>query len=188
MVRRNPGQWQELAGDESRKAGPAELLAYALTLIECDIVARATLRALLPGGPTRKPTQETLRLRYFEGNRKTSGGNKISIKFRDALYLFHREGWVTRGERYVAIRDRAALLNYATRAVWVDPVRLLRVDNAIAQVNWQIRSRELNPAALEQAHKEIAALRKLMKGGTLGASWSGRGSVRRVGPGGSGER
>lgn len=165
---------------EGPAIGPRRLTAYALALLGLDVVNRHTVRAMLPKGVVIPSTP---------ARRRAGGGskNRTSIEFGNGLRLFEDSGWIQRGETYVLILNRRALLDYALDRFEGVPGRLLEIEGAVDVVLRRLTEDRLTPKAVEQANRELAALRRLMAPTVRGASYSGRGSVRRVGPAGSGE-
>lgn len=175
-----------------RQFGPARRTAYALAALGLDVVNRATVRALLPPGRIRPPSDAARRRNSVKRKEGHTGSpkrhNVVSTRFYDALKFFERQGWVQRGAQYVLVKDRAMLLDYALDGVREVPKALLRLDAAIEKITADLASsQDIPPAAIEQAHREIAAIRALMRSPVTGVNRSGRGAVRRVGPAGSGE-
>lgn len=169
------------------RVGPARRTAYALVALNLDVVSRATVRELLPSGTRRRFNEGHVRRQRMNRTDPGKGANRVSEAFLKALRRFEEQGWLQRGQRYLLIRDKQALLDYALDGLRSMPRQLLRLDAAIARINDELKQAELTPAAVEQAQRERHAIMALMRSEIRGASWSGRGSVRRVGPAGSGE-
>lgn len=164
--------------------GAKRRTAYALALLGLEVVSRSTLRAMLPVGVERRRT-------VVRDARRDDwrGKNKVTEKFKEALQIFEVSGWIQRGEKYVLVRDRRALLEFALYELDEQqlPKALLDIESAVTAVQASLTDQTLTPKAIEQARAELAALRRLMVAPVLGRNRSGRGSVRRVGPAGSGE-
>lgn len=167
--------------------GPARRTAYALALLDLEVVSRGTLRSLLPDGVRRRLPEQTIRQHRERRVDPSRSVNRVTVKFQDALRDFDQQGWIRRGQKYVLVVERQALLDYALDGLRFMPKQLLRVEVAIDRINEELQTAQLTAAAVEQAERERHALMALMRNGTPGAKWSGRGSVRRVGPAGSGE-
>lgn len=84
----------------STTRGVAGEVADFLATSPDDRIFRRELRRLLPEGRTWE---------------RANGGqhNNVSLRLRDALRAFEREGWVARDEEAVVILDRAALWLFA---------------------------------------------------------------------------
>jgi hypothetical protein len=172
---------------DPNQVGPARRTAYALACLGLDVVSRSTLRSLLPDGSRRRLPEQTIRQHRERRVDPTRGVNRVTVKFQDALRAFDQQGWIRRGQKYVLVVERQALLDYALDGLRFMPKQLLQIETTIDQLNEELRTAQMTVAAIEQAERERHALMALMRNGTPGAKWSGRGSVRRVGPAGSGE-
>lgn len=191
--------------DDAPWWGVSQTVALALAALDLDVVHRATLRALLPAGRTRKPRRASSKpgaasLRRVNGldagskyliergmatgfapieQIRNKSKNQMSEKFQRALKGFEDRGWLVRGEEYVLVRNRRALLDWATAAACPDWL-VFPLGDAIDQINEDLKlARAMTPKALEQRRQELLAIKRLMEEG-FGDNWSGRGSVRLV--------
>jgi hypothetical protein len=165
------------------KWGVSQTIALALAALDLDVVHRSTLRAMLPTGATPLRKVRLGRVRGASTGR-TPGllgpkrKNNMSDKFQRALSLFEGSGWVVRGEQYVLIRNRRALLNWAAASDPPDWL-VLPLSSAIEAINRELtEDPEMNAKAVEQRRRELLALQRLMEEGFGSANWSGRSSVR----------
>jgi hypothetical protein len=156
------------------QVGLGRRTAYALAVFPLDVVQRSTIRALLPVGTTRKPGPSP----YQASTGKSD--NRVSVKFGQVLRQFAERGWIDRAPELVRILDRDALLACATSGVQGTPKHFLRLDQAAAEVQAQLRSAQSARVApmVAQRRAELAAIKQLMAGPVGGVNWSGRGSVR----------
>lgn len=164
------------------------LTAYALCLLDLDVVARSTIRALLGTGRVRRKHDVAYARDAARGQGAGhSGKNVNSQRFQDALRQFERSGWIRRGQEYLLIIDRTALFEFAVHELTLMPSKLLDLEGAVQAAQADLTRPQITPSAIEQAHRELAALRRLMRAPVSGANHTGQHSVRRVGPAGSGE-
>lgn len=162
--------------------------AYAIAILGLDIVARSTIRSMLPTGVVvsyglSKRLSRSLR----KGDRSTGGRNKTSEAFGRALRKFEQNGWIQRGRVFILVKDRAALLDYAVGWLLTLPKELANVDSQLVDVESgiqciksEIEDATLTEKAIMQRRQELEALMLLMKNGIGGSRWSGRGSVRAI--------
>lgn len=183
-----PTQRPAEGGRPNVTAGVPRLTAYAISLMDLEVVGRATVRAMLGPGRVRRKSDVAYWRDVGRGAASgRSGKNHTSVQFQGALKVFEDSGWIRRGERYVLVLDHRALLDYAVHELDCMPSKLLDLEAAVEAVHAVLEQPQMTDEAIEQAHREIAALRRLMRAPFGGAGRSGRGSVRRVGPGGSGK-
>lgn len=174
--------------DDGPKWGASQTIALVLCLLDLDVVHRSTLRAFLPRGRVKRPKLLSTQVRGLAGSGRTrfaqypeSGGNKenvMSKKFQWALQRFHESGWITRGEEYVLVRDRRALMDWATASDIPDWVSL-PLHQVVERINDDLRQQScMTNKAVEQRRRELLAVQKLMTEGFGSTNWSGTGAVR----------
>lgn len=190
-----------LEGGKPPSWGVTHTLSLALVALDLDVVSRATLRALLPTEPRRKrpnATRTGVQIRGINGmgqgarrvvelglatdivpeRRLTRAPkNKFSVNFQIALGRLEASGWISRGEKFILVRDRRGLLDWATSAELPEVIELSiqpAIDALLAD-----EAKAWTEKLLLQRDQELRALKRLMEGG-LGSHWSGRGSVRFV--------
>ena len=158
------------------QAGTGRRTAYALAIFPLDVVHRATIRAMLPAGQTGSyRTSAQMRRKSLTGNRGSV--NRTSVKFQDALRDFARLNWIDRGQQFLRIRERGALLDFAMADLDQVPHQFICLDDAIAEVKRVIQQDIEPPPSVEQRRQELLALQRLMAAHVGGVHWSGRGSV-----------
>lgn len=157
----------------------ARRTAYALAVLGLPVVYRGTLRSLLPTGRARN-IGVTGHLNSVRNDNGTGRVNVVSRKFQTALHDFEREGWITRGTEFVAVRDARALLDFALADLGDKPSILLAIELAAEAVRRDLNeATDRSAAYVEQRRRELIALKRLMEQG-FGENWSGRGAVRYV--------
>lgn len=189
------------------KWGVSHTLALAMTALDLDVVHRSTLRALLPKGrvrPGHDRTGLTGRaagrnvIRRTQGldaasrhlielglasdpttyTTRTDSSNTMSDAFQKALARFEREGWISRGTTFVLVRDRRALLDWATSSAPPEDF-VLDLAGAIQRINDDLANDvSMTVKAQEQRRQELLAIKRLMEQHFGSRNWSGRGSVR----------
>lgn len=181
--------WQGPPRDGAAQAGPRLTVAWVLVMSGLDVIHRRTLRALLPPGTVKKDRSTSASLRRARDGKGVSV-NQTSKKFQDGLAAFERSGWIRRGQEYVLVADRQGLTDYL--AFTFDgrriPQRLIDLQPSIDMLRDDaLAPHGPNPEAQAQRYRELQALDRLMRQAPVaGANRSGAGSVRRVGPAGSG--
>ncbi|MFJ9633810.1 hypothetical protein ACIRU8_39560 [Streptomyces sp. NPDC101175] len=166
--------------DATGGVGVGRKICYALAVLGLDVVQRSTIRTLLPPG-TRKVggsiAQQTKRQSGKAGLAKT---NRVSAMFQQRLNQFEDWGWISKGHILIAVHDRQALLDHALQGEGNLPPRLLDLDRAIARIREDQAAAEPDDRLIEQRHKELRALMRLMQAPVTGVNWSGTNSVRFV--------
>jgi hypothetical protein len=151
--------------------GQSLTLTYALGVLGVPVVHRETIWALMP----------TLGERKTPANRKTRRN-----KLRDRLVYLENEGLIRRSSEWIQVLDPRALEALARRhfAGSFHP-GLLDIQAAANAVRGSLtRLTDVNRGRREA---ELRALERLMRQAPMGGvRRSGRGSVHRVGPTGSG--
>ena len=167
----------------TRVIGVRTRTAYALSVIGLPVVHRSTIRALLPPGRVRD-IGVTGHLRAKERG-GTGRKNVVSGKFQDALAAFERDGWIIRGREFIAVKCPGDLLDYAMEGVGSGEQILLSIDVALDRIKSDLVDEgQLARSYVDQRHRELLALKRLMEQGFGSANWSGRGSVRLLPRGG----
>ncbi|GLP64311.1 hypothetical protein TUSST3_09310 [Streptomyces sp. TUS-ST3] len=160
--------------------GVGRRVCYALAILGLDVVQRSTIRALLPPGERKmggSVAQQTQRRKGKAGFVKT---NRVSARFQERLNTFEDWGWISKGHILIAVHDRQALLDHALQGQGNLPQRLLDLDRAIAQIRQDQAAAEPDDRLIEQRHKELRALMRLMQAPVTGVNRSGTRSVRFV--------
>jgi hypothetical protein len=171
--------------DYSKTPAPAGIgvrrkTAYALASLGLDVVQRDTLRALLPPGSRKVKGQVAQQNKRLSGKPGLAKQNTITNAFHDALKLYEKFGWISRGHLLVAVHNRGALLDHALQGQRSLPPRLLDLDRAIAKIREDQAVAEPDDRLIEQRHKELRALMRLMQAPVTGVNRSGTRSVRFV--------
>lgn len=180
---------------EPAKWGAGHTIAVAISALSLDIVSRQTLRNLLPAGETRPLTysndprkigarvvgvnsaKQVTRFMRAPGPKKKrrNSTNRMSDAFYKALARMEESGWIERGQTHILIKDRRAILDFASSAqmpahIELDIAEALR-DLVATPID------DLSPGLRRHREAELRELKRLMEGGR-GFNWSGRGSVR----------
>lgn len=163
-------------------------VAYALGVLQLDIVHRATIRAMLPEKGIQRPKTASGRLARSEAGH-SQGYNRTSKLFSDALFKLERDGLIDRGEKLVRVVKRQALLDRALE-IWEenaangenDSEPSLRLANAVAALNREIADSRIElegTKLLDLRRAELARMHVLLAAAPVpGNSHSGRGTVR----------
>lgn len=160
--------------------GIGRKICYALAILGLDVVQRSTIRALLPPGTRAMGgsiAQQTQRRKGKAGFAKT---NRVTAQFHQKLNQFEDWGWISKGHILIAVHDRQALLDHALQGQDNLPPRLLELDRAIAQIREDQAAAEPDDRLIEQRHRELRALMRLMQAPVTGVNRSGTKSVRFV--------
>lgn len=160
--------------------GPARRAAYALAVFPLDVVERQTIRAMLPAGRRRNVGVTRHLNAVTKGDTSNGRTNTTSEAFGDALRRFAKHGWIDRGQQFVRIRDRGALLDYALDELGEIPAHFIAIDDALDRLRRELRQPTANDRLHAQRHRELKAIEELMRSQVQGVWWSGRGSVRFV--------
>ncbi|WP_097982802.1 hypothetical protein [Streptomyces sp. f150] len=166
--------------DPTGGVGVGRRVCYALATLRLDVVQRSTIRALLPPGERKMGgavAQQTKRQKGKAGFAKT---NKVSARFQERLNQFEDWGWISKGHLLIAVHDRGALLDHALQGQKELPPRLLDLDRALAKIREDQAASEPDDRLIEQRHRELRALMRLMQAPVTGVNRSGTRSVRFV--------
>lgn len=170
----NETWWASLRDEEL--IGTARRVCYALAIWPTDVVSRATIRSLLPEGKRRDVgIRQHLRKMQSGG---TGRVNTVTHSFQNALAKLERDGMLQRGEEFILIRDRRALLDRAIRDV-KNPQhsRFIEIARAADLIAEQLHD-EQRPRVRAQREAELRFIRSLMEAPFGGSMRSGSRAVR----------
>lgn len=160
--------------------GVGRKVAYALAVLGLDVVQRSTIRALLPVGVQKVGASQAQQAQRRKGKSGLVKQNGTTQRFHEKLREYEDWGWITRGHLLIAVHDRGALLDHALHGERNLPPRLLDIERAIAKIREDQAAAEPDDRLIEQRHKELRALMRLMKAPVTGVNRSGTKSVRFV--------
>jgi hypothetical protein len=148
----------------SEHVGVGRTLAYALFVMNMELVQRSTVRNLLPTGTTRPSGNGRAHARKAKGTSKGST-NRTSERFLERLRTFERRGWISREGELIRILEPEALLSVAQGDVPGTPLPLLAIREAIHEVRREqvLRDRAAAATLVEQRRLELLALARLMQ-------------------------
>lgn len=167
--------------DQRAGFGVERRTAYALAVFPLDIVHRRTIRAMLPVGQTGGVRSTNQRLRRSRGN--SAGHNRTSVHYQDALRKFARQNWIDRGQEFIRIRERGALLDFALHDLTTVPAHALHLHAAIEAVRAELAKEGQSAASVQQRRNELLAVQRLMNSAIQGKKWSGKHSVEFINKG-----
>lgn len=167
---------------DDRSIGAPRSATYALAIWPTDVVSRATIRALLIEEGTKSRgaiAHNKLMNRYGSDG----GINRTSQKFRKCLKSLEDAGMIQRGEEFILIKNRRALLDRALDGIHNPSHRkFLRLNQAAEKVSDELR-RERRPKVHAQRSAELRFIRSLMSNPEAqGSMRSGTTAVRFVPP------
>jgi hypothetical protein len=165
---------------EAALVGVGRKVAYALAALGLDVVQRGTVRALLPSGTIKSCGSVKQQTHRIQGKTGVTKRNRTSSLFQMKLREYEDWGWITRGHLLIAVHDRGALLDHAMHGMKELPPRLLDLDRAIAKIREDQAAAEPDDRLIEQRHKELKAIMRLMQAPVTGVNRSGTKSVRFV--------
>lgn len=176
--------WNGGLSQGNSRLGVSIRTAYGLAVIGLPVVHRGTVRAMLPAGQLRDyPLQQHLTRESKMNPHGRSGRiNVVSKNFQKALSDFDRDGWISRGEEFVLIRQPRMLLDFVGNWAQFDQLSfLLDIRSAVAQVRQDMDIAQAKPGKwVEQRRQELIALARLMDAPVTGQNRSGKGAVRLI--------